>query len=992
MDPKPSTEIEAELTKAGTEVSVRKMEYDSDQDEEGKGKLRSGRPGAGGGGISMMAIETEPIVESTVQDHFTLPISSNIVRFRKKQNAARIFEENDYQVVLEETRDDETGKHSISVKRMANSTAGTSILRLAYTVVCALWTGFLFVVCLSVLLFLVLDLGVETGATSLNATPNVGNTIGVILAIIVFVLAFAEALVISGGYVLDVWSGHFLVKKFVFNQLSNVAVDWIFFCFFLLFPLLIMCFSLLARSPDWWRITAISWFVFVMAFFVLFAANVVYYEVRAAYEFCKNRCDDDDDSSWSVLKRCILLRQVHNYSGVERSAYIARSVFTTTEDTEDVNRTKIYEETRQSNLSIWARFTKTYMQGFYEELEPPQRLYTIEDVQDYRPFMTHSTWSLERVFCRPNKSRYIAVVQGPGSLTRQQLKSSFVCSLIGTALIVLIFVSFLVWFEISGIFVFLAFLVVLCVALNTLRNTYALWKLSQDLIKIRTNKKEGNDIEEVEDDREEISSPDGDQSPEVAVGQASDPPAQPKTLSQRVWEKSGKEPSEGAFLVVEYKRVTEAQPRICWIMMTLEIAIFFVWPNITLFIISWNVGALFLPVSIIWGIRHYVNAAVIIEETGNMDLVDGTGEKKWENKSRLNTIIETITRNRSKKLWLSILGVGGFAFLAIFLGAVGSSTENTSDATPTPLYNFTYPPQADDMRYASCQISNIRGGFGSNATMADYVYMAGAAYLVDAQGALDNWFGEGVVVNEEQLVDDFRDAVDEGNSAVFFKLFNFTNIDLAVISIRGTTTPWDMLADAQLWAAASLMQGVRVVLPIGEIWTPIFSEIVFWLNAMQGQSLEKVSFYRLTTAFAEYLKSTFQNYNIQVTGHSLGGGLAMITGAQSSIPAVGVSGPNALISGRSFNPPVTEEQMNHYTFNIIPNRDIVPMLDDRADQYQLVRCTSKPYDFVGCHFSKRTLCEVIYTCGTGNRPALCECVTEYGYPMPSPIDGSGATD
>ena len=80
---------------------------------------------------------------------------ARVIRFRKKQNAARIFEENDYQVVLEETREDETGEHSISVKRMTNSTAGTSILRLLYTVVCALWTGFLFVVCLSVLLFLV---------------------------------------------------------------------------------------------------------------------------------------------------------------------------------------------------------------------------------------------------------------------------------------------------------------------------------------------------------------------------------------------------------------------------------------------------------------------------------------------------------------------------------------------------------------------------------------------------------------------------------------------------------------------------------------------------------------------------------------------------------------------------------------------------------------------------------------------------------------------
>jgi putative lipase involved disintegration of autophagic bodies len=49
------------------------------------------------------------------------------------------------------------------------------------------------------------------------------------------------------------------------------------------------------------------------------------------------------------------------------------------------------------------------------------------------------------------------------------------------------------------------------------------------------------------------------------------------------------------------------------------------------------------------------------------------------------------------------------------------------------------------------------------------------------------------------------------------------------------------------------------------------------------------------------------NY-IQVTGHGLGGGLAMIMGAQASIPAVGMSGPNALIFGRSFKPPVTAEQ------------------------------------------------------------------------------------
>jgi hypothetical protein len=98
----------------------------------------------------------------------------------------------------------------------------------------------------------------------------------------------------------------------------------------------------------------------------------------------------------------------------------------------------------------------------------------------------------------------------------------------------------------------------------------------------------------------------------------------------------------------------------------------------------------------------------------------------------------------------------------------------------------------------------------------------------------------------------------------------------------------------------------------------------------------------------------------------------------------GVSGPNALISGRSFNPPVTQEQMNKYAFNIIPNRDIVPMLDDHADQFQYIRCESPAHDFVSCHYADRTLCEIMYTCGSGNRPAICECHHTYGYPKPTP--------
>ena len=114
---------------------------------------------------------------------------------------------------------------------------------------------FFFVFCLQVLLFLVLDLAVESGATAVNAEFHFGNIIGVVLAMITFVIAFTEALVIAGHYIVDTWNGHFLAKQFVFKKLSATAVDWVFFVFFLFAPLIIMCISLFMRLPNWWEIT-----------------------------------------------------------------------------------------------------------------------------------------------------------------------------------------------------------------------------------------------------------------------------------------------------------------------------------------------------------------------------------------------------------------------------------------------------------------------------------------------------------------------------------------------------------------------------------------------------------------------------------------------------------------------------------------------------------------------------------------------------------------
>jgi lipase ATG15 len=99
------------------------------------------------------------------------------------------------------------------------------------------------------------------------------------------------------------------------------------------------------------------------------------------------------------------------------------------------------------------------------------------------------------------------------------------------------------------------------------------------------------------------------------------------------------------------------------------------------------------------------------------------------------------------------------------------------------------------------------------------------------------------------------------------------NGEFAYILIRGTTNNWDMLTDAQLWAPAALMQVLRMMLPFGHIWTPIMPFLINAITTIESSSIESVSFYKDTTAYANYIKQGVADgkyIGVSVTGHSLG--------------------------------------------------------------------------------------------------------------------------
>jgi len=250
------------------------------------------------------------------------------------------------------------------------------------------------------------------------------------------------------------------------------------------------------------------------------------------------------------------------------------------------------------------------------------------------------------------------------------------------------------------------------------------------------------------------------------------------------------------------------------------------------------------------------------------------------------------------------------------------------------------------------------------------------------QHELNEWFHD-TAQDRDDIVTEWKN--NNSHSAVSFKMVTFPKHgNFSYVLIRGTQNSWDAFTDALLWTPAIFMQGLRELLPFGAVWTPAIDELFRIITKVESKSISQVSFYRDTTAFVKYLlHSVPQKYGgVVVTGHSLGGGLAMITGAQTNVSGIALSGPNVMLSRASFNPPITAEALNTRTFNIIPEHDLVATIDQKAQNYQNIRCRTDSKDVKACHDSTRSLCEILYACGTGNRPFLCECVTTYNYPEP----------
>ena len=929
------------------------------------------------------------------QNHPTLPHMSASVRY--ENSAVRVFQQEHMQIVLEDriiehNEEDEEGGGSpgvvifgrrktreITVKKVEDATIVDSGLKVVYTLVCVMFGAILFISCLQILLFVLLDTlpQEDVGGDSSSNYPQHDDIVSILCALLSlpgFVFGFASIMAFASAFICDNWRSNRVIQAVGGRDYSSskstsamILSQWLSFSIFILVPAITAAVSLLLGLEGWWTYTLLVWYSTVFAYFAYYASIIIQYEVKTCLDLVrKTNGYDPSTNLFFVVRRAILLRQMHAFSGYLSSAYIING-------DEEIPKAGSFTLSRRHDAeretrSLYTKITLTRFcsQNLYTQLDMPVPMKSLEDMIGATPVITSSSWTLDKLYCPSGtSSRNILVLNGPAAVTDGQRRSSMVFAIIANSMAMFLVISFLMWANTSiGVTVVVA-------------GVTSLTWIPSIISILKTSKLYSTAARRTKDKRVDS-----------------------------ILRKKGDLLSETIYHVHERSRVTIPCDGICWALFFSEATLFFIIPLIILFYIgNMPVALLFLVVAFCSGVRRYLNPTVILKEMGTFDYltsqrlrIDETEaqidrpREDWVPRWRASNILGSISNGRSLHMWRFIFWLFALIFAAVTISAAVSHTspskeiESINRQLQRMVADFEYRPSSDP--YPMCDLPQDFGVPTTENALADATFLSSLAYIngkKQMQMGLDKWYGANVATNQDDIVSVFKGAW--GGTSLKYKLIDFNQqAGFAVVSIRGADTTASTLAGMKVWSGVALSQTIQALMPLGNAWAPLLDKVVALLSRFEAHStVDFAAAYEEVSAFVQTLLHSGEFSEVVLTGHGFGGGVAFISGAQNELKAVSLSSPSIVQLGSTVNPPLSQDQVHRNVLNIAPERDLIANIGTRVHRQQEIQCRSGANDLLGCHDPIRSLCEIQYKCGSFGRPILCACHESYGYDMPVAI-------
>jgi len=576
--------------------------------------------------------------------------------------------------------------------------------------------------------------------------------------------------------------------------------------------------------------------------YIVFLFALVHYEVATCFRVCKKlACMQSDHprtrrlsvlapqqnqhSTLTLIAHSMLRSQRHHNSGYTMTRIMGK------------------EEPRPiyGKFTLWNWFTSSkflHRIGWFKPVGAGEKIAFQKSILATRGtqfFFVRRSWSLERMFCLSFSSQS-TVVGGPGSLSRAQITSSYICEFFAFAMLFLLSIPLLLATKIKHVILVLPFIAAIYLGSR--------W---QHL----------------------------------------------KSIHKYLTENSSNESSSNVMEVAYYTQPQNVPTdKFCWIVTALEIIFLLIVP--LAFVANmghWKFAGLFIFMGLISFLRRYFSIETVLHEEG-IEFIDNsisqithgsapsnslllmrealesnlkdTTEEQWKTQS----LASSVSNMRYSSAYRPCFGISS----VFMLGGVLNAISQNSKIKPVSNYEFYpqnfYYERHPKAAYATCDMNHPENFPG--LALKDFAFLSESAYRKSSelQPELDSWFngtGNGIYAkNEFSIVEEHKTSFGDGDAN--YNLVTFPDYDnFAVISVRGTLTGLDLVADAQLWMSALFLQLFRAVMPLGFIWTPTFTHLASLLSYPESDQNEMVAYYKQTTHFVEWLRETKKYSNIMIT-------------------------------------------------------------------------------------------------------------------------------
>ena len=202
------------------------------------------------------------------------------------------------------------------------------------------------------------------------------------------------------------------------------------------------------------------------------------------------------------------------------------------------------------------------------------------------------------------------------------------------------------------------------------------------------------------------------------------------------------------------------------------------------------------------------------------------------------------------------------------------------------------------------------------------------------------------------------------------------DIELTILSIKGTTFNKDIYLDAQLFISSVLMTLLNTFTLINQksLWSFKIMEYslsipyrIFFKYLIVDEYLVKLE--------KAYNNSEYKFYdNVVIVGHSLGGGLAKLFGRMIKKQGISLSGPGINAFNSLWNYKGESENFEISSIDLVPDRDLVPRVEVSGGTIYRIICKFGAFD---CHSKVNSLCEVLIMCNNPNYNEYCNKVAGF---------------